>query len=1632
NQQPEQELVALWNVVEFSMSLKTPSGSQKFTPYLPQIENAALQFSILEKKSIKTLLKEKFGPGAKINTTAGMLELVLSSNDEVNIRDVTKSAVDCLQALTKQLLANEIGIQGDDFLPLICSDVLPTINKKKVNIYTEPGKLIVVGFRPEVDNAYRELKHLLRSQSQKPSQMKTSFENCNPEFFVRLKIITALSTIYPSVDICLKADGLMFNGTESEVEDCMGEFHKHETNIQFSEEKFSKCIIDLLLRPETKTYIYDVFDGKHLNSYYEVDASLDTVKCFAMSKPKADEALQCISNSFSEIKYDVEKPLDFLVLRCDKWEEIVSKHKDKKLLEQEEKKYLVIFGTKDVTTELHELAVSLAKSQLQQQLQPVQQVSVYKYNPPPLQKDTIEIPFPDSVAYLLNANAQWTKNVNEMVKKIIGAEIRTKENKTILHIEGTKEDVHESVKKAKVLFQDLQVMKSEDVTEACHCFFNRNEFHMYLTNILKQKKLFVFIHTTSDIDSFKVHVTGTDYFSVCNAWKTIKATIKSENYSVGITKSLQEKLSQVEKDFRGKALLGGNEVGADSLEILSTDDVYEELFQKVVQITEAVEEREQSLYETTLHVRKEKVEFLTPVFQQIADKYKVPVRSIQHRPDQSTIVITGTKESNKQISEELAKEFSLVNISCVLLEGNDADYFIRTNEDNTIAKENNCNMEIAGRQATAASCYVEKDKNVLVEIVCARTTDMEVDVIVCPTNDCLFSIGGMDDVLKDDEDLMKAAQSYCHAMKKKFGIGFMLFVDANPTYMTHTVALCVFSESDAKQDPFQSIKSAITKILEKCSSSGLQRIAIPIQIFEDQPVEAQAQAIYTSVKSAITNKTSVNEIYLCVLDPCILDICCSVAVTSFHPNYVNHDWRIFNVSSNINRELTEGISSAVSVSVVQGVLVDQQVDLLVNTVGKRLDLTQGYVSKSILRKAGQTIQNECNKRYPEGISVGQVIMTTSGNLTTCRNICHGVLPGWMPRANFSLKDEKKKQALQFQEELTKAFSLHKLHEHIMYDKVFFINATDVADLEIDRLKDTLVDVAFQQSTWGQQMPIVWVPLDLQISDMREDGVKLITKKQLLEINQSNKENALSERRTEDFLLVQHSIGKLLYFDEPALRDYIIIQPSAMVNILRAFITDIMFWPENGPIRDILENLSYTGVLKKTDLFDLWSQPAFKDILTDDRTKEYVVQVLLHLDILIEPKRYTEKDRAADSFLVPCIVKSKITRKMQKNATDDRTICIAYHLKEIVVPSALSFKLIGAAISIWPLKKVDSQFCLYFQAAILDADNKNELQIRVKGQKIIVYLINEVAKQNISPDLATTTQECLTLALGRILKFYSRCFGKESYQDMSDLFEIEVGEICTGDTCLIPLSEAKKLKHWRCNNGNKHETKYPLNWVVDKNKDHCDQNCQGLGKETKTLLLKPIDQHFVHLTKKLEIGDFYNFFIHLGMSKADYDKLNFRYFSNPMDMMLMGMFQWRDKTESDQSPATFGKLLEALKAIDRQHYLCQIHREDHSLVEKAQNRLQVVPSDEDINALTERDLIGDCVVHLGIELGLTIVNIKKTMFKFPRDLDGQIHDLLMKWKETDRVKPTIYWLMVALKRVEAADGLAFLKKTYGVE
>jgi hypothetical protein len=388
----------------------------------------------------------------------------------------------------------------------------------------------------------------------------------------------------------------------------------------------------------------------------------------------------------------------------------------------------------------------------------------------------------------------------------------------------------------------------------------------------------------------------------------------------------------------------------------------------------------------------------------------------------------------------------------------------------------------------------------------------------------------------------------------------------------------------------------------------------------------------------------------------------------------------------------------------------------------------------------------------------------------------------------------------------------------MYDDIFFINGKDKNDLEINRLKSKLVEVALKQKSWGKRLPMAWVPLDLQMSEMRLHNMNIISKEELTTLNERNADLALTVKQIKYFLNVQHSLGKILYFDQHGLDNFIIVQPQSLVNILNSFITDELFWPKDKELRGILCTLSNTGKIAKQDLLKLWSQEKFHQHMPNDDFKEFIIQVLVHLDILVEPRHYRqEKESKVQSYLVPCIVKRRlpVTDFYVKSA--DKMICLSYTLLKSSIPAALSFKLIGAAINVWPLKETPEGICLYHQAAIICIDGSNELHLLVEDDKVFVYLIHKDTKRFIPPNIASAVQECLTLTMTKVLEFYYKSFGNSlSTSEVSKAFELEVGEWCTsGGGCYISVLEVKEKAKWLCKNNRTHQAKYPLYWIFDK-------------------------------------------------------------------------------------------------------------------------------------------------------------------------------------------------------------------------
>ena len=59
-----------------------------------------------------------------------------------------------------------------------------------------------------------------------------------------------------------------------------------------------------------------------------------------------------------------------------------------------------------------------------------------------------------------------------------------------------------------------------------------------------------------------------------------------------------------------------------------------------------------------------------------------------------------------------------------------------------------------------------------------------------------------------------------------------------------------------------------------------------------------------------------------------------------------------------------------------------------NSTQPNLDLNCGALSKAILKAAGFGIQDECNFKYPNGITVTDVAITSGGDLEYVDNIFH--------------------------------------------------------------------------------------------------------------------------------------------------------------------------------------------------------------------------------------------------------------------------------------------------------------------------------------------------------------------------------------------------------------------------------------------------------------------------------------------------------------------------------------------------------------------------------------------------------------------------------------------------------------------
>ena len=322
--------------------------------------------------------------------------------------------------------------------------------------------------------------------------------------------------------------------------------------------------------------------------------------------------------------------------------------------------------------------------------------------------------------------------------------------------------------------------------------------------------------------------------------------------------------------------------------------------------------------------------------------------------------------------------------------------------------------------------------------------------------------------------------------------------------------------------------------------------------------------------------------------------------------------------------------------------------------------------------------------------------------------------------------------------------------HLVLQHRLFINALDPHDPEIETLKDAIVELMYQQPSWGEKIPKAWIHLEMMINKNIKNGVKVMHLDTLQELNRENSVQSLNSKELDVFLKIQHAQGNIMYFHLPGLQDHIIISPPYLVDALSSIVTHKQFCI--GQRLHVLKSMNQDGILRKQDIDTIWKRN--KELL---KHKDYLIALMCHLDILAEPRIYhPESDHLlqSDFFFVPSLVtQTDLTSFLKQDNLNHRCLGISFKFHSSVLPPAIGFRFISCCVDMWEVLVYENQRMLFSGMTVVCINKSLMLLVQMKEQRVDIFLIHETSRFQIIPDMAASIRECLNDTLYRISDSY---------------------------------------------------------------------------------------------------------------------------------------------------------------------------------------------------------------------------------------------------------------------------------------
>ncbi|XP_063417521.1 uncharacterized protein LOC134700080 [Mytilus trossulus] len=591
------------------------------------------------------------------------------------------------------------------------------------------------------------------------------------------------------------------------------------------------------------------------------------------------------------------------------------------------------------------------------------------------------------------------------------------------------------------------------------------------------------------------------------------------------------------------------------------------------------------------------------------------------------------------------------------------------------------------------------------------------------------------------------------------------------------------------------------------------------------------------------------------------------------------------------------------------------------------------------------------------------------------------------------------------EEIYKMFNEDPLIQQLVISDKIFVNAKDKHDPEMAKIKVAIIRESERQPTWGEPLPKCFIPLELEFASLIKRNIHLITLEHLEKINSLQPIRPLSEVELKVFLKFQHSIGKLLYFDEHKLDDRIILSPTLLIEAFKSIVTDRQFCEGDKKREEIWDAMGKSGVVSKQAIEGVWKGKKYVKFYQD---KDYLLNVMTHLDILVEPMRYNSNRMRipADFYYVASMVRAKDdSGYLQSAGFTHRSIALAFQTSSFMIPPALSFRFISYCLYVWAVKTYgqSNKDMLFHRSGVFTIDPCLDMYIACEDEIIIARLVHATSNTLIARDVASSICECLASALEKISDLYIRTSSDQTQINDTSF----VTRICCNSPykpCFLQVNDlTDKDQLWICPSHDiEHSIHTIMSWIAEKDEVKCKPGCTVTKEDF--MRATPSDLHLRRLSLFFSPFDAKEMAIHLGLSNMEVETILET--EDPKTACFEILRQCRDSLV-----VTFEDVKSALQKIGKRsiHILCKLVKGKPIYFDMEPEKWDQVPTAEHIDRLAP--LVGNNSLPFLIELGMDF-NIweqishrqnEKDLVRLNREI---LEDWRFKFCRMHNLKPTL--------------------------